>query len=182
MVDKTSVPGANFEYLYFDFDGVMTDDSVLIDQLGQEYVTCSRLDGSGVALITKANKLNLLNLEMAIISSESNPVVKARAEKLQIPCFQGVSNKFEFLSYGGSLGHKPTSIFDFTKLIYLGNDLNDLDVMAASGLSIAPSNAHAEIKKISSIVFPESGGKGFVRAAIEWILGTENLSKIIRSN
>ena len=176
---KSQAPGSEFKYLYFDFDGVMTDDTVMIDQSGKEYVTCSRLDGAGITLIKKANELKFLNLEMAIVSSEENSVVKARAAKLQIPCFQGVKNKYEFLLSGKSLSKKCEAPFDFMDLVFLGNDLNDLAVMQAAGLSISPNNAHPVIKEISTKTFAESGGKGFVRAVTEWLIGSANVAQLI---
>ena len=178
MKKKRHYSISNFRYLYFDFDGVMTNDLVLLDESGREFITFSRQDGAGIGLIKRANQLSILNLEMAIISSEKNNVVKARADKLGIPCFQGISDKFDFLSTGSSLLLESTTTFDFAELIYLGNDLNDLSVMRAAGLSLAPFNAHHYVKAVSNKTFSESGGEGFVRAAIEWLIGPAGLEAI----
>jgi 3-deoxy-D-manno-octulosonate 8-phosphate phosphatase (KDO 8-P phosphatase) len=178
MKKKMPHSRSSFRYLYFDFDGVMTNDLVLLDESGREFITFSRQDGAGIGLIKKANQLRILNLEMAIISSEKNNVVKARADKLGIPCFQGIGDKFDFLSTGNSLPLESKATFDFADLIYLGNDLNDLSVMRAAGLSIAPFNAHPYVKAVSDKTFSQSGGEGFVRAAIEWLIGSAGLEAI----
>ena len=64
----------------FDFDGVFTDNMVYVMQDGAEAVRCNRGDGIGLQKLTK------LGLETVIISTESNPVVSARARKLKIRC------------------------------------------------------------------------------------------------
>ena len=75
------------ELIVYDFDGVMTDNKVYIDQNGNEMVQVSRADGLGVAEIKK------MEIEQIIMSTETNPVVSARAIKLDIPSFQGLDNK-----------------------------------------------------------------------------------------
>ena len=68
----------------FDFDGVFTDNMVYVLQDGSEAVRCNRSDGIGL------QKLKKLGIETVIISTESNPVVSARAAKLKIRCFPPV--------------------------------------------------------------------------------------------
>ena len=70
-----------------DFDGVMTDNKVYVDQGGQEMVQVNRADGLRVSMIKK------LEIEQIIISTEKNPLVPARAKKLNIFCLQGIENK-----------------------------------------------------------------------------------------
>ena len=71
----------------YDFDGVMTDNKVYVDQDGKETVQVNRGDGLGISEIKK------LGIEQIIISTEKNPVVVKRAEKLGIGCMQGIENK-----------------------------------------------------------------------------------------
>ena len=71
----------------YDFDGVMTNNKVLVDQNGHESVIVSRADGLGVSEIKK------LGFDQIIISTEKNPVVSARAKKLDIYCLQEIENK-----------------------------------------------------------------------------------------
>ena len=71
----------------FDFDGVLTNNKVLLDQSGKEWVTCSRADGLAF------DALYLLKKPVFIISTETNAVVSARGKKLNVDVIQGVSDK-----------------------------------------------------------------------------------------
>lgn len=175
-----SLKYADISYLIMDFDGVMTDDCVYVTESGLEMVRCSRFDGAGINLLRIANRLGYTNMEMLILSSEVNQVALTRAMKLGVKCEIGVHNKFEFLSNKAinDLGISPQEFFD--KTAYLGNDLNDFYSMQASRFSFAPDNSHPRIKEVADIVFPEKGGHGFVRAAIEQLLGNEVIDSLIK--
>ena len=75
----------------FDFDGVLTNNSVYVDENGKETVRCSRADGIGFDAMRK------MNIQSYIISSEKNQVVSSRAKKLKVPTFQGVKNKWSLV-------------------------------------------------------------------------------------
>ena len=77
------------DLLILDFDGVLTDNRVYITQDGKEAVACHRGDGWGIRLLKNAG------LEIIILSTETNPVVSARAKKLGVECIQGCSDKAE---------------------------------------------------------------------------------------
>lgn len=74
-----------------DFDGVMTDNRVLVDEDGKESVLVSRADGQAVRM------LRSMGIELVIMSSETSRVVERRAEKLRVRCIQGVTDKAECL-------------------------------------------------------------------------------------
>ena len=82
---------SNIKLIVYDFDGVMTDNKVYVDQKGNETVRINRADGLGVAEIKK------LGIAQLIISTEKNPVVSVRASKIGIPCLQGINNKKDAL-------------------------------------------------------------------------------------
>ena len=82
---------SNIQLIVYDFDGVMTDNSVFVNEFGQESVKVSRADGLAIGEIKK------MNIKQMIISTEPNPVVLKRAEKLKISCHQNISDKAEFL-------------------------------------------------------------------------------------
>ena len=67
-----------------DFDGVLTDNKVYVNQRGEEAVAAHRGDGMGISLMKEAD------IEVVILSKEKNPVVKARGDKLDIPVYQGI--------------------------------------------------------------------------------------------
>ena len=146
----------NIEAIVFDFDGVLTDNKVYLDQDGKESVSCSRADGLAFDVLRKLNKTAY------ILSTEKNPVVTARAEKLKIPAIQGIKNKVDGVE---QLSMKES--FSLKNTLYIGNDLNDYRVMQLCGYSICPADSHQKIKEISTIILKTSGGHGVVRELLE---------------
>ena len=146
------------ELLVFDFDGVFTDNLVRVDQHGHEAVFCSRADSLGVDMLRTAH------VPMLILSTETNPVVTARANKLRIPVEQGCGNKAAFLAaYMQSKGIEPNNV------IYMGNDVNDLAAMRLVGCIAAPGDAHPAVLNIAHVVTAALGGRGAVRELCEGI-------------
>jgi len=136
-----------------DFDGVMTDDRVWVDETGHEMVAANRGDGLGISLVKKK-----LGIEMIVISREINPVVARRCEKLRIPYYQGVDNKGELVDT--ILAEKKLSC---DKVAYIGNDVNDLECFERVGFRAAPADAHTAVKQKADLILQKRGGKGAVR-------------------
>lgn len=149
----------------FDFDGVLTNNKVLIDEMGKESVYCNRSDGLAFNLLHKLNK------PVFILSTEKNPVVAIRAKKLNTPVIHGAKNKVESLI---SLAKEEG--LQLEKILYIGNDLNDYQVMKKCGFALCPSDAHDEIKNISDVVLKTRGGEGVIRELIEDILELDLIS------
>ena len=152
----------NIDAFVFDFDGVLTNNFVYMDQNGIESVACSRADGLAFDLLRKLNK------PAYILSTEKNSVVTARAIKLQITALQGVGDKVE--------GIKELAVkegFDIQNILYVGNDLNDYRVMQLCGFTACPSDSHEAIKSISTIVLRAKGGDGIVRELLEDVFGLD---------
>ena len=143
---------SSLSLIVYDFDGVMTDNKVYIDSDGRETVRVDRADGLSISEIKK------LNIDQIIISTEKNPVVSARASKLNILCFQGVSDKKTVL-----LNYCKKNGFDIKNTVYIGNDINDLEVLKCVGVSMCPSDAHKSVKVVSKHVLKAKGGSGVVR-------------------
>jgi len=158
----------DFHTITFDFDGVFTDNKVYLDQHGCETVMCDRADGLGFDFLRKTIAKQQLDIETFILSKEENPVVLARAKKLQLTCYHGIQNKAHFMD--AHLKNK-----DFKGLLYIGNDLNDLQIMIKAGCSIAPLDSHSKILEIASFVSNKKGGQGFLREVIEHLLGIPNM-------
>ena len=149
----------DIDVLIFDFDGVLTDNKVHIDQNGNEWVSCNRSDGLVFNILAKIKKPTY------IISTEKNKVVAARAKKLKTPVLYGVENKSSVL--------KKLSIkkkFNLDKTLYVGNDLNDYEALKLCGYSACPSDSHKKIKKISTFILDAKGGSGVIRELIEKVL------------
>ena len=149
----------------FDFDGVFTDNFVYTDSAGKESVRCSREDSLGLELLKKEISKRSLNIRILIVSTESNKVVAHRAKKLKIECIQGVENKAKFL-----LNNFEIVDGIIPGLVFLGNDLNDIDAMRIAQYSIAPKSAAEEVSQIATIVIPKLGGDGFIRSFCETLI------------
>ncbi|MDF1795428.1 MAG: HAD hydrolase family protein [Coxiellaceae bacterium] len=157
----------------FDFDGVFTDNKVYVDETGRESVRCDRADGLAIDFLREYKKRGKLKADFFILSTEKNPVVAMRAKKLQLEYKQGVGNKLLFLrTYFAE--KRPNDDHPFNGLIYLGNDLNDLQAIQAAKYSVVPNDAHSMIKSAATKVMPQNGGEGFVRAFVEDLLNINN--------
>lgn len=145
--------------LVMDFDGVHTDDRVMVSTSGEETVACSRADGMGIEQLRKAG------LAMTVISKERNAVVAARCAKLQISCTHGVDDKLPLMrQWVEARG------IALEETIYVGNDINDLACMAAVGCAVAPADAHPAALAQADLVLTRSGGRGALRELAELIL------------
>ena len=162
--------------IVFDFDGVFTDNKVYVNEKGEESVCCDRSDGLAIELIRKLSKEKNWPLELCILTREENKVVLKRAEKLKINCYGGVKNKLKIIKKiinGKANGRNG--------LIYLGNDINDIQCMEYAGFAVAPIDAHISVIKIADMVIEEKGGNGFVRKFIEELLYNHDLIKLINN-
>jgi YrbI family 3-deoxy-D-manno-octulosonate 8-phosphate phosphatase len=145
--------------LVLDFDGVMTDNRVLVMQDGQEAVWCHRGDGWGIA------RLKDLGMMVVVLSTETNPVVTARCRKLGIACVQGSDDKLAALqSLAQEVGVRAAEI------AYVGNDVNDLACMRWVGFPIAVADAVDDILDVAGMTTLRAGGYGAVREVADWIL------------
>ena len=163
----------DFHTIIFDFDGVFTNNLVYVGEDMKEFVSCNRSDGLGIKMLKNYAKKNNWQLDIFILSTEENPVVKARANKLNINCFQGISNKYKFIR---DYFKKNFNENNLSKVIYLGNDLNDLEIMNKVGLSIAPKDAHPLVIKLADFVINKDGGDAFVREVVELIINLNKMS------
>ena len=136
----------------FDFDGVFTDNMVYVLQDGSEAVRCNRSDGIGL------QKLKKLGIETVIISTESNPVVSARAQKLKIRCFQNCEDKRKTLQ---KLAREFGISLD--EVAFVGNDINDQPCLSQVGLPIVVKDAHQDVVSIALYQTRNRGGHGAVR-------------------
>jgi YrbI family 3-deoxy-D-manno-octulosonate 8-phosphate phosphatase len=155
----------NIKIFVYDFDGVMTNNKVYVDQNGNETVQVNRADGLGISEIKK------LGIEQIIISTETNPVVSTRANKLGINCLQGIENKKAAL-----IEYCKNNNFDLQNVAYVGNDINDKEVMEIAGTTYCPSDAHKSIQIISDYILNTKGGDGVIRELLD--IRTNNKRRI----
>ncbi len=152
----------NIDALVFDFDGVLTNNLVYLNQEGVESVACSRADGLAFDVLRKLNK------PAFILSTEKNSVVTMRAKKLKIPAIQGVADKVSAIK---ELARENK--FDLKNILYVGNDLNDYLVMKVCGYTACPIDSHLKIKEISKYILNAKGGNGIVRELLEEVLNID---------
>ena len=155
------------KFIVFDFDGVLTDNTVYTDLSGNETVQCCRADGLGF------NVLKKLDYQLYILSTEKNLLVTARANKLGIPVFQGTDNKTNVLTT-----MQAEDKIDLNNTMYVGNDLNDFRAMLLCKVKCCPADSHPKIKEIADIVLKTRGGRGVVREIVEDVLKINMLDYI----
>lgn len=143
------------ELIVFDFDGVFTDNRVFVDENGVESVVCNRSDGLAIDFLRG-------RIPMVILSTETNGVVCRRAEKLQVEVRQGVSDKAQAVIEFCAHRNIPLG-----RVVYIGNDVNDLEAMKLCGYSAAPADAHPRILAVAHHVFKARGGEGVAREFCE---------------
>ncbi len=162
--DQTQTPKkAPLEWLdalVFDFDGVLTDNRVLVQEDGTESVYCNRSDGMGFDILRAAG------IPAFIMSSETNRVVTARARKLKLPVYQAVQEKGAALKQLCQEHH-----FAPERILFVGNDINDLPAMKVAGYPVAVADAMPSVRKAAWRVLKTNGGAGIVRELIDHILG-----------
>jgi N-acylneuraminate cytidylyltransferase len=165
LVARRVAPGpavlAPVRLLVLDFDGVLTDNSVIVTDDGREAVRCSRSDGWGIARLRDAG------IEVVVLSTETNAVVAARCAKLRIRCIQACDDKRSRIEQlVAELG------FTASEVAYVGNDVNDLASMRWVGVPIAVADARPEVKAVARLVTTRTGGNDAVREVADWILST----------
>jgi YrbI family 3-deoxy-D-manno-octulosonate 8-phosphate phosphatase len=143
---------AGLRMVVFDFDGVFTDNRVLVLQDGREGVLCSRADGLGLE-------------KLLVLSTEPNPVVGARCRKLKLLCIQGCRTKAATLVKIAAEKRIPLS-----DVLYMGNDINDLECLDIVGLPVCVADAHPQVRARSSYQTRALGGYGAVREICDKIV------------
>lgn len=150
----------NIKLAIYDFDGVMTDNTAMIDSHGNEFVKVNRSDGLGI------NMIRDLGIEQIIVSTERNNVVIKRAQKLNIPCFNDITNKLNEIK-----AQALSRNVDLENVAFIGNDVNDKEAMMAVGYPLCPNDAYKEIKDISIKILPSNGGDGVIRDFFDFLDG-----------
>ncbi|MFH0732480.1 MAG: HAD hydrolase family protein [Candidatus Omnitrophota bacterium] len=153
----------SIKLIAFDFDGVFTDNRVFINEEGKESVACNRSDGIGL------ERIRNLGIKTCIISSEPNPLVIKRSEKLKIPCVHNCPDKLKALLKVA----KECSI-SLKETAFLGNDINDIECLKSVGLPTAVSDCHPELDKIVLVKTERNGGSGAVRELCDLIYNVKS--------
>ncbi|MGN5637245.1 cytidylyltransferase domain-containing protein [Streptomyces sp. AC154] len=161
LLDPAPLPTReDIDAVVLDFDGTQTDDRVLIDADGRETVAVHRGDGLGIAALRKAG------VPLLILSTEQNPVVAARAHKLRVPVLHGIDRKdLALKQWCDEQSIAPE------RVLYVGNDVNDLPCFALAGWPVAVASAHDSVRAAARAVTTTPGGSGAIREIAAWLLG-----------
>lgn len=156
---KLSYLPSKISALALDFDGVLTDNKVIVKDNGSEFVICDRGDGIGLELL-KEHKIKI-----GVFSSEENMVVAQRCKKLNVEFFIGLKDKAQKIREWLQVNNIRKE-----EVIYVGNDLNDIPCIKEVGCFISVANAREEVKSMSVFVLENRGGEGAVREICELII------------
>jgi 3-deoxy-D-manno-octulosonate 8-phosphate phosphatase (KDO 8-P phosphatase) len=157
--------------LIFDVDGVLTNGRIIYDENGKETKQFNVKDGLIMGYLKKSHIL------VGAISGRESAAVAKRASELKLDfCHQGIVDKLGVLD----------KIAEFHKLkkkeiAYIGDDINDLEVLRSCGLSVCPLDSPIYIQKSVDLVAATKGGNGVVREVADLILASKGeLEKILK--
>jgi YrbI family 3-deoxy-D-manno-octulosonate 8-phosphate phosphatase len=149
------------KWLFTDIDGVWTDCCIYYSPRGEELKKFSYRDGMGAERLR-----NLTDIKIAIITGENSEIVSRRAEKLKIEhVFLGIKNKFEVVE-----NFLKEHNLSFENLAYIGDDLNDLEVMRKVGITACPADAFDDIYQMADFKCIKQGGEGAFREFCEFLI------------
>ena len=150
----------NINTFIFDYDGVLTDGTVILQPDGEALRTANVKDGYSLQLAVKKG------YNVVIISGGNSASMRKRFETLKIKdFFLGIENKLEALNnYLNEQNIQPENV------LYMGDDIPDFKAMKTVGIPCCPADAAPEIKNISKYISNYTGGKGCVRDVIEQTL------------
>ena len=151
-----------------DIDGVWTDGGMYYDNAGNEWKRFNTYDAAGVNLLKK------FQIEFFVITGEKTKIVKRRMKKLNVKhVFQGIKNKYETVN-------KILQINSFlwNELAYIGDDVNDYEVLKRAGLSACPASAPLYIQEMVDSVVPLKGGDGVFRFFVEELILKKQLNLV----
>jgi YrbI family 3-deoxy-D-manno-octulosonate 8-phosphate phosphatase len=137
--------------IFTDFDGCLTDDRVIVNEHGEEFVSANRKDG----LATK--RLKDLGIKIVITSTETNKVVLARGNKMGVEVLQGLSDKAQAID-----DYLIKNKLTWEESWYIGNDVNDLGAINKAKFSLCPSDAVERVINSVDYVLKTKGGFGIL--------------------
>ncbi|MBI0397194.1 KdsC family phosphatase [Cyclobacterium marinum] len=154
-----------------DIDGVWTDGGMYYDQMGNELKKFHTYDSAGVLWCKK------MNVPIGIITGEKTEIVKNRGEKLNVDfVFQGIKDKLELAKNIAS-----NLNIELENIAYIGDDLNDIELLKVVGFSACPSSAPLYIQDLVDVVMNKKGGEGVFREFVELVF-EDSIKKLIQIN
>ena len=151
----------SIKLLVMDVDGTLTDGKINISANGELFKSFNVKDG--YAIVHILSKYAILPV---IITGRTSDIVSIRAKELGVKhCYQGISDKKDKL-----LEIMKNLNIDNYEIAYIGDDLNDLEIMSICSIKACPSDATNQVKNICNYICKKSGGNGAVREFIEYLI------------
>jgi YrbI family 3-deoxy-D-manno-octulosonate 8-phosphate phosphatase len=150
----------NIKLVLTDVDGVLTDGSRYYNEKKEIMKKFHVRDGMGVNLLLRNN------IKTAIVTKEKSLIVKKWAKEMNVfDVYSGVLKKELILE-------KICKKFNLSKknIAFIGDDVNDLELMELVGFSATPSDGIESAKKIANYVCISNGGRGAFREFVDLIL------------
>lgn len=152
-----------------DIDGVWTDGGMYYDQIGNEWKKFHTYDSAGILFA------HALNIPVGIITGENTNIVKRRAEKLKIDyLYLGCKNKVRIAK--DLCSQLRITMAD---VAFIGDDLNDINLLKLVGWAGVPSSAPEYVKKLANVKLCKKGGYGVFREFVEQILGNACVESVV---
>ena len=159
--NQLKASAARIKLLLTDVDGVLTDNGVYYSESGEVMKRFSIRDGMGVERLRK-----LAGIDTGIITGETSPSVARRAEKLNIrELHLGIRNKLDRVSE-----IMERLQLQWEEMAYIGDDVNDLEVMEKVGIAACPADAMPQVSAIVHYHCGNKGGYGAFREFAEWLI------------
>ena len=150
----------NIRLIVLDVDGTLTDGKIYYDSSGNEIKSFNVKDGMA---ITQAQNNGI---DIAIITGRTSNIVERRAKELGIKyIYQGTHSKVDALKCILNLLN-----ISLDEVMYIGDDINDIDIMKKVKYTACPRDAVQEVKNIANVISLKDGGNGAVREIIEMVL------------
>lgn len=159
-LDILKQKASKIQWFFTDVDGTLTDGCVYCSPNGELLKQFSLRDGTGFFLLQEAG------IKTGIVTGENSPIVTQRAKKLKVDKYLYGSHKKvevmqQFLDENG---------LSFENIAYIGDDLNDVKLLKACGLSFAVGDADKRAKNAADFICEHNGGHGAFREAAELLL------------
>jgi N-acylneuraminate cytidylyltransferase len=146
-----------------DVDGVLTDGGMYYNENGEVMKKFNTKDGMGVEISRK-------KIKVVLMTKEKSRIVLKRAKKMKVEkVYIGIEKKEDLLP-------EICMTYKISKeeIAYIGDDVNDFNIMKQVGFSIAPNDGNKSIKQISDYICETNGGQGVLREVIDLILLNKN--------
>ena len=127
---------------------------------GREAVVCNRADGLAFDFLRR------VGMPVYLLSTETSPVVEARAAKLEVEALAGLEDKAKTVA-----GLCQDRGYAADRLMFVGNDVNDLSAMRLVGYPVAVADAHEAVRRAAWRVLATPGGGGVAREIVEQVIG-----------